>query len=676
MLSLLPNVKNLTELSDMELSMGNLPLHSCQREAVLLGEHSASEVKLTNHLDMLHRDLIDSMEQQIKDRTAELAMANQDLERANTKVQKQSARQLEHFACMSHEIRTPLNCIVGMSSILLEETHSKIDPMITESIEMIYNSGELLRAVVDDVLDYAKLESGSFEVDVSKINLQESLAGVVYSISQKIQEKNIRLRCYFSPDLPKFTETDSRRLQQVLFNLLGNSGKFSKRNSVIDLSVKLVPKSTKDKRERLVVDGQGDANELHDCDIIRFSVQDYGKGIEKKDFKTIFQPFSQASKHTATVYGGTGLGLSITSKLVHSLGGRIAVDSEIGKFTEFIVDLPLKGEPVDIAAVKGRLKDVCIITVKPKGSIDYSFTTYPIAEEPEPFGSSVRDQYGLSVVSTQSVNDLEERVKQLEAEKSGKHFALLVNETLYDDQALTAIVEKLGHRNCTFMTFGPKNGIEATKQKHFRSLLGVFPSILLESIAKHVAHTKQDVVASDTKGSSALKSNPNSSSPDVAYVPEKAPKTSDPRSQRAESTKPTSAAKQFPPKRDLKVLYAEDNKINQKVLSRVLNRVGIMDVTIVDDGLKAVTICEKVSYDVIFMDMQMPVMDGVEACNLIIERDNDAKVIFVTAHALDEFKHKAKAAGGVGFISKPFRIEDIEKVLGQLDLDGKRNRRL
>ena len=129
-----------------------------------------------------------------------------------------------------------------------------------------------------------KLESGSFEVDVKPKKLQHTLDSVLYSISQKVQDKNIRVRTHFSPTLPEYIETDSRRLQQVLFNLLGNAGKFSKPDSVIDLSVSLVKSSPEN-----ISDVHGSKG-----DLIRFSVRDYGKGIEKKDFESIFQPFSQA----------------------------------------------------------------------------------------------------------------------------------------------------------------------------------------------------------------------------------------------------------------------------------------------------------------------------------------------------------------------------------------------
>jgi len=115
--------------------------------------------------------------------------------------------------------------------------------------------------------------------------------------------------------------------------------------------------------------------------------------------------------------------------------------------------------------------------------------------------------------------------------------------------------------------------------------------------------------------------------------------------------------------RDLKVLYADDNMINQKVLTKMLQRMDVANVDLVDNGQKAVDIKQKNAYDIIFMDIQMPVMDGLEACRLIVDQDPDAKVIFVTAHALDDFRKSADAAGGVGFISKPVNLGKLESVL-------------
>jgi len=638
LLALSPNVKNLSELEAMNLSMTDLPLHSCQRDAVLLGEHSKSEVKLTNHLDQLHRDLIDSMEKQIEDRTNELATANTNLESANAQLAVQSAKQLEHFACMSHEIRTPLNCIVGMSSLLLEDSEGpSMDPMHADSIRMINTSGELLRAVVDDVLDYAKLESGSFEVDIKPTKLQDTLDSVLYSISQKVQDKNIRLRTHFTPTVPEYIETDSRRLQQVLFNLLGNAGKFSKADSVIDLSVSLIKASS-----------ENDSNtQVNNGDVIRFSIRDYGKGIEKKDFETIFQPFSQASKETQNIYGGTGLGLSITSKLVRRLGGTISLNSELGKFADFTVDLPMNGKYIEVEKISNSLKNVTVVFVEPKQTEHNPFSSSPFKAEPVPLDPGVVDAFGLNVVRCHSVNELSDKIAEEQSARSPQqHFSLLVHETLHESCSPETLASMFGQSNYSVMTYGANFLVEKTRASHFKSLTALFPATLLESIAKQTL--RQDDPQNKAAGSL--------SNAHIAVPPETSPS----------ATARTNRTRQNDFRKNMKVLYAEDNLVNQKVLSRVLNRSGITDITIVDNGKKAVDISSTIKYDCILLDMQMPVMDGMEACKIIMERDPDTIIVFVTAHALDEFKAKAKAAGAKGFISKPFRVGDIDDVLKEI----------
>jgi len=643
LLALSPNVKNLSELEAMNLSMQDLPLHSCQRDAVLLGEHSKSEVKLTNHLDQLHRDLIDSMEKQIEDRTNELATANTNLESANAQLAVQSAKQLEHFACMSHEIRTPLNCIVGMSSLLLEDTDGpSMDPMHADSIRMINTSGELLRAVVDDVLDYAKLESGSFEVDVKSTKLQDTLDSVLYSISQKVQDKNIRVRTHFSPTVPEYIETDSRRLQQVLFNLLGNAGKFSKADSVIDLSVSLVEGSPE---RKLAVKGR-------EGDLIRFSVRDYGKGIEKKDFKSIFQPFSQASKETQNIYGGTGLGLSITSKLVNRLGGTISLDSEYGKFTDFTVDLPMNGTYIDVEKISKSLENTTVVFVEPKHIYDENFPCPPFKKEPVPLDSSVADSFGLNVIRCNSIDELKHKISVQEDMRPQRHFSLLIHETLHESCSSKKLDSVLGKSRYSMITYGANFLGEKTRTSHFKSLTALFPATLLESIAKHSQQKRSKAKA---RSSIINKGSDNVARDDSSIASSQTGSTV--RSNKTEIS-------EF--RKNMKVLYAEDNLVNQKVLSRVLQRSGIKDITIVDNGKKAVDISATVKYDCILLDMQMPVMDGMEACKIIMERDPDTIIVFVTAHALDEFKVKAKAAGAKGFISKPFRVGDIDKVLKEI----------
>lgn len=820
MMPLLPNVKNLSELESMDLSMVDLPLHSSQREAVLLGEHSRSEVKLTNHLDQLHRELIDSMEKQIEERTDELETANQDLARANQQLAIQSARQLEHFACMSHEIRTPLNCIVGMSSLLLDDA-DEMDAMHADSIRMINTSGDLLKAVVDDVLDYAKLESGSFEVDIKPTNLQETLASVVHSISQKIQEKNIRLRTHFSATLPLQLETDARRLQQVLFNLLGNAGKFSKPNSVIDLSVTFMEGPFQQGSHEKMTLSPGRK-------IIRFSVKDYGKGIARSDWETIFQPFSQASKETQNVYGGTGLGLSITSKLVNRLGGTVSLDSELGKYTEFTVDLPFNGNIVDIELVRSKLSKTTLVLIEAPATYNYSFTNYEILPEPEPFDPNVAMVYGLDVFRCSSFDKALDEIKKRYVVGSDRHFAIIIHEKLFYMGIPDQLSDLLKPSDFALMTFGPNYAVEMTREWHFKSLLGFFPAALLETIHYNIEDQLEIVLSNDlmlsneeevlplqpmkpalsetqvvekkrglfaaldsssesgdekeesmsedleqilgSTGRSAQSSlgaslnmlpstkavpgglftslKPNADNDSVSRSksdgsisstgrepkarrsgrgtslfssrstgsknapppppigspmfgqpnpmdglfgslgdsssPKKDPLSSSHRSNLSSSVQSSgnhsnhsmttprppqrsaSKIKAAPKDRDLKVLYCEDNLVNQKVLSRHLNRAGVKEVTIVDNGQKGVDICAKQKFDIIFMDYEMPVMDGMDATKLIVERDPSAVVIFVTAHALEEFKSKAERVGASGFFSKPFKASDIEAVLDRI----------
>ncbi len=539
--------------------------------------------------------------------------------------------------------------------------------------------------------------------------------------------------------------------------------------------------------------------------IVRFSVKDYGKGIDKKDFTTIFEPFSQASKETQTIYGGTGLGLSITSKLVHRLGGTVGLDSEPGKFTEFTVDLPFDGTAVDIADVRRKMAQTTLIVVEP-GIKDYSFNEDPFKPEPISFDKEVTSIYGLDVVRCCSLHDAADQLSERKKQGMDRHFALLVQENLFNFDAKDMIDAIVNSSECTLMTFGPNFSVDLTKGWHFKSLLGVFPATLLETIAYYRLRQVQSLgsssstdsdpsacatvkevpettanreeksfdhvsIQSDTvlsheanKGLFALlavegceqsrkgeetsaflspmaelnETNPSASrtkpvnssagglfaslsraggfqevvpamretspkptpkSADGLFVPlrrddgkvanstgslqnslsiRKAGGTGTSRGLSSGSSlrqivPVKRSSKTRPPKRALKVMYVEDNVINQKVFSKMLSRAGIDDITIVDNGQKAVDMCDSETFDVIFMDYEMPVMDGMEATKLIVHRDPNAKVIFVTAHALEEFKMEARSVGAIGFFSKPVRPRDIEDLLDSLDVVNKKD---
>jgi signal transduction histidine kinase/CheY-like chemotaxis protein len=570
-----------------------------------------------------NESLINTLEQKVRDRTRELQVSNERLKQANRQVMQTSAQQLQHFACMSHEIRTPLNCIVGLSSLLQE---SKLSPMQEDSMRMIVMSGDLLLTVVNDVLDYSRLESGNVDIEIQRSSLQETLISMVHSIEMKAQSKRILVKTYYDPAVPEYVHTDSRRLQQILYNLLGNAIKFSRDDSIVELRVSLAEKAATNPRfegidiQRECTDrswsplvfpegNSSDTVEPPNC-VLRFIIKDYGQGIRHTDFSRIFQPFLQASSETERVYGGTGLGLAITAKLVAGLGGHVFVDSEVGRWSTFTVDLPFHQEPAPIASISSHLQNATILFV-----CNDAGTLAQI--------SPIFQRYSVTFHQFDDMEEMDGSITTQGFLKRGRHYFCLVHEDLYDSEAFD-LLSNLA--TSVLLTFGPKFCIPET-QDHYRSLVQILPSVLMESIAAFVHRTRNR--------------------------PEGLVKTA---SFRRANRIPYAA---------FRVLVAEDNIINQKVLLRILDRLGMKDVVMVDNGKKAVDREAEEPFDVVLMDMQMPVMNGVEACKRIVgrhaTRHPQALVICVTANVSHEFEAECQKTGAVGFMPKPFNIGEIEK---------------
>jgi signal transduction histidine kinase/CheY-like chemotaxis protein len=594
--------------------------------------------------------LINTLEEKVADRTKELRLANVSLEEANRRVVKASQDQLQHFACMSHEIRTPLNCIMGLSSLLQD---TKLNAYQEDSLKMIVTSGELLLTVVNDVLDYSKLESGNVEIRIQRSNLQETLDAVVHSIDQKAKQKHLQLRTFYDCDVPEFIETDKQRLQQILYNLLGNAVKFSKEGGDLDFSVKLIrpddnndchvqkcPVSHKAKPSGNVskepptisncpflgkndlpltssqcpyhsegVPSPSKRDRTSATPFVRFSVKDYGRGIDKKDFGRIFEPFKQADINTEVIYGGTGLGLAITSKLVKGLKGIISVDSVAGEWSEFTVDIPYNGKSVDKSRISESSKHLAVWMVDD--------------DEGESFVErNVFHTFGLNFTKLKSMEELEECVMQQGASTPGQCVISLVNENLYQPELHTRFSQKV--RRSILLTFGPNYTVKET-DGHYRSLQQVLPSVLMQSLISQV--NSHVIVSRDVKRVSSTEFQPLAHS-------------------------------------DIRVLIAEDNAINQKVLVRMLKRLGLVNIDIVDNGHKAVDKAASQVYDIVYMDIQMPIMGGLEACTHVVKnRGNNflPKVVFVTAHASDDYEVEGIRVGGDGFVSKPYNIAELEK---------------
>lgn len=550
--------------------------------------------------DIIMNTLQERLSQHVETQTRDLAEANHRLAAANAKVMKQAQDQLKHFAMMSHEIRTPLNCIVGLSNLLLDNPHKPLDPEVEESISMITASGDLLLAVVDDVLDYSKLATGNVEIEIAPTDVRRTIRPVVESIRMKAasisKEHKLELRTRITEDLPEYVDLDGRRLQQILYNLLGNAIKFGRRGTYVDFNVQVAPGDAN------LSSSNYDESKKPESHIV-FSIKDFGKGIAKKDMQSIFQPFQQSASNDAAD-GGTGLGLAITAQLCKVLGGNVTVTSEEGKWSEFVVRLPLivsKDTPIRPSASQCNLTEID--------------------------SDDKRTRFQSSVLT--------------ERRSSKKLTADLLTNFHESNRSFHATprVSPL----CAFQ-----------RSKSDKSLSDNVPGAPLTS------PREKPRVLSVQEGPAK---NPVRNLPPMPDVT-------------GSESRAATDANQFG---TLRVLIAEDNLVNQKVLTRTLTKLGVTNIDVVPNGQEAVNKSAVQTFDVIFMDWCMPVMDGLEATKLIVARRKEQPeavhpgIVFLTAHALDDYRERAIEAGGDGFISKPFKVAAIKEFLERCKMLGQQH---
>lgn len=579
----------------------------------------------------------------IQGRVFRIEALNRDLVESNKRINSEQATQLAHFASMSHEIRTPLNCIIGVSSLLEED--EKLDASQVDLVQMIVSSGKLLRHVVDDVLDFSKFISGNAEIDMRRSDLQETLRNIISSmkLSPITERKQISLQTFYDPEIPQYFETDERRLQQILYNLLSNAVKFSKEQGMIDLSVSVVHSGT------VFEESSEDSSLDHSLNFIgnkkklRISIKDYGKGIDKSAFEKIFQPFVQTEMGVRNADGGTGLGLAITKQLTELLGGSISVDSKLGEWTEFSMLFPLTGIPVDTQQITSKLSKCCICLVSD-------------CQEEIQWTVEACRHFNVMCLPFKSLDGL---ANSLAPFGSDSFIVYLVQNDLYDDTSYNALSKKA---KSILITFGPNGNVDSS-QIHYQSLAQVFPSAFMQQLIKFSEDKTPSIDASSRSrvlDSSARSIGVSHRTSAVAYE-------------------------------KLNVLVADDNLVNQKVLSRLLERLGVLkkNIQLASNGQEAVDLEAESPYHIVFMDIQMPVMDGTDACKRIIARhetlaDNDEgvpnevstskkkprpKIVFLSAHVLDDYQSMCRESGATDYMTKPCTLQDLRVKLAKLTED-------
>lgn len=348
--------------------------------------------------------------------------------------------------------------------------------------------------------------------------------------------------------------------------------------------------------------------------VLRFVVKDYGQGLSPHDYARIFQPFRQASRETEQVYGGTGLGLAITAKLVNALGGTLSVASQKGAWTRFTVDIPFVGAPVPVGRFSLGLSDASVLLVGPDCPERAQVCHY-------------LEAFGASFQVFDTITELDEAISTENFLEPGRSYICLIQEECYEEETYQLLAELA---SSVLFTYGPYFRV-AECDGHFRSLCQVLPSVLVKAMLTALKNRQTG------RERSSLHRQPSFSGIQDLY-------------------------------HDYNILIAEDNQVNQKVLSKMLNRIGINRVRIVDNGQEAVEADREECYDIILMDMQMPVLDGVGACKQILARqdrgmERTPTVIFVTANVSASSETACNNAGGSGFLSKPFNIPELERTL-------------
>ena len=557
-----------------------------------------------------HNSCADCLLVLVEDITSQIVLEEQ-LTNAKLVAEKATRTKSEFLANMSHEIRTPIHTIIGMSELLQD---TSLDAEQKEYAGQVEFSAEVLLSLINDILDVEKIEAGKLKLEEIKMDLLEVAHSAVDLVALEAHKKNLEAALYIEPDVAHLVYGDPTRLRQIIVNLFNNAMKFTQQGE-IELTISSV-------------------EQQEDWVKLLFRVRDTGIGIPKAKMAKLFKEFSQVDSSTTRKYGGTGLGLTISKNLTKLMDGEIGVESKEGEGSTFWFTAKFRKQDkvspyIDFIE---KYRDEHVLIVDDNSTAREILTLYlselgcSVVEASD--GKKALDILRTSAESEQPISSC--IIDQIMPGMDGWYLASEIN-SLRDN------TDNMALKNLKLYLVSPAGrSAEEAKMK----LLNWFSGYLNKPLRKDQLYAVFAGMALDENADEPAELLPVDDELTAAKI---------------------------------KTLVAEDHEVNQQLFKSILQNLGC-EVVLASNGLEAVAMSKETTPDIIFMDCQMPEMNGYEATEEIRRLGMSMPIIAVTASAIKGERDKCLACGMSDFLTKPFKKKDIQPVLQKwngLDHNGK-----